>query len=319
LLTAAELLNFASWPTSLVSLADLTAQLLSLPPETFPARFTAAFCIGAAVGLRTGFRAWRDTPLSEPFAQPDDGDPKLYRGEYAESALNKVLARDSDGKNEMGFFLAPFVGLPRSLGTKNLMILAAAGTGKSNLVRAFSEPAIQSGNFVVLHCTKGEVAAAFRREDSVLISPTHRDSWAWDIGADIDGPATAMEFAKDIVPASDQRFWSDTARLVLADIIMRLIADRKSAWGARQLLLRTLEQPQQIRERIAPLDLGASPLISTNDPDGVSKTIESVVFTLQSAALTTLRPMALAWTHVPRERRFSAKKALSVNWKGPRV
>lgn len=282
-------------------------------------RLLLALGIGVLAGGYTGRRAFIETPPTEPFTQPDDADPKIHRFEFAETELTKQFAKEAGPNPRPGLWLAPHVMLPRSLETRNIMILGAQGSGKSNLCRALAQNAIERGDYVILHCNKGDVARAFNMKDVILISPTHESGWVWDIGADIDGPAAAAEFAKDIIAASEPPFWSDTGRLILTDVIMALMAERGTGWTARDLLLTVLGAPDEIRERIEKLDLSAGALLATSDPDGSSKMIESILGTITTGALTTLRPMAFAWEGAPLEKRFSVKQTFSASWKGPKT
>ncbi|WIJ25764.1 type IV secretory system conjugative DNA transfer family protein [Devosia sp. RR2S18] len=287
--------------------------------DAFWFRLHLALLIGGIAGIVVGVQFWRTTPVSEPFRLLNPADPKIHYEEAAEIALKRAFARDAGAKSGRGIFIAPFIALTDRLERKNILIAGATGSGKSNIGFALAEQAIERGDVVVLHCTKGDVTRAFRTEDIVLLSPAHRDGWAWDIGADIDGRAAAAEFAVAVIEEAKESFFSNTARLVLIDMIVALIEQRGKRWGPRQLLEVVLSEHQAIVEMIGKLDLNASPLITTGNPDELSRTMESVLATLISGALTTLRPMAYAWSRLPRSRRFSIKAMLSPGWKGPKV
>jgi NAD(P)-dependent dehydrogenase (short-subunit alcohol dehydrogenase family) len=275
--------------------------------------------IAAIAALVTYISAWRKAPLLEPFIQPDPADPHMYRDEVARIELLKTFRHEAGSKTKRGLWLAPHLALPFGLEPRNIMILGAAGSGKSNLVRALAQQAIERGDRVVLHCHKGDVAGCFDPKDIILINPAHRDGWAVDIGADIDGPAAAFEFACDIIPRSDQPFWSDSARLIVADAINALARQKGANWGARALLLSLLNDPDTLRRQIKAIDLSASPLLGSGDEDGIDKTVRGIISTILSGALTTLRPMAYAWSALPPQKRFSVKRWLADDYNGPRI
>lgn len=282
-------------------------------------RLGCAVAIGLAIGVFAAYRIWTQTAPTEPFTQIDPADPRIHRGDLARTRLQLAFRDEAGRTDEPGLWLAPHLAIPRPLEARNIMILGAPGSGKSNLCRALCRSAIDRGDRLVLHCAKGDVAGAFRPRDVVLISPTHRDGWAWDLAADIDGPAAAAEFARDVIPAATQPFWSDTARLVLTDVIACVQEENGAGWDARTLLEYLLAAPQDIQARIAGQDLSASPLLGPEGVEEVSRTVEGVMATLLSGALTTLRPLALAWSRHPRERRVSLKRFLSPDWTGPGV
>jgi Type IV secretion-system coupling protein DNA-binding domain len=278
-----------------------------------------AIVVSMAAGGFAGYDAWDHAPLVEPFITPNPADPRIY---YDENARLKLRARFRTEAGRMagrGIWLAPYLNLPFRLETRGLMVLGASGHGKSSLVRSYAHQMMRRGDHVLLHCNKGDVTQCFDLADVVLISPAHRDGWAWDIAADIDGPAAAAEFAKDIVPASDQPFWSDSARLVLIDTIIALSQELGAKWGPGELLVTLLGKPQELRDRIAKVDLGASPLLGNGDEDGVDKTVQGIMSTLLSAAVAALRPMAYAWSNLPPEKRFSVKEWLSKTNSKPKV
>ena len=279
----------------------------------------AATVIGAAAALVTSIRCWQMTPRTEPFQLLDQSDPRIFYDEQAEIRLKQSFQEMAGADTAGGMFIAPHIGITRRLELRNIMVLGSQGSGKTNLVRPIAQQAIERGDFVVLHCAKGDVAKSFRPGDIILVSPAHRHGWAWDIGKDIDGPAAAAEFCAAMIPPSDQVFFSDTARIIATDLTVAMINKHRENWGPRELLEATLSDRNAIVEMIGQLDLSASPLITTGGEDEVSRTIESVLATLISGAITTLRPMAYAWSHLPAKRHFSIKEILSPSWRGPKV
>lgn len=285
--------------------------LWELPRAHWPYLVTA-IVISLMAGAYAGYDAWEQAPLVEPFLTPNPTDPRIYYDENARLNLRSRFQIEAGRFASKGIWIAPFLNLPFRLETRNLLVVAASGHGKSNLMRSFAHQMIRRGDKVILHCNKGDVTQCFNLKDVILISPSHRDGWAWHVAADIDGPAAAAEFARDVIPASDQPFWSDSARLVLADTISAMAHELGTEWGPGELLLTLLSKPQDLRNRIASIDLSASPLLGNGDDDnGVDKTVQSIMSTLLSAAVYTLRPMAYAWTHLSPEKRFSVKAWLS--------
>jgi hypothetical protein len=312
-----QTLSISSW---VHSFQDTLGHLqLSKVLRTHWLHLICAILVSMAGGGYAGYDAWDHAPLVEPFITPNPADPRIY---YDENARLKLRARFRTEAGRMagrGIWLAPYVNLPFRLETRNLMIVGASGHGKSNLVRSYAHQMMRRGDHVLLHCNKGDVTQCFDLADVILISPAHRDGWAWDIAADIDGPAAAAEFSKDIIPASDQPFWSDSARLVLTDTIIALSHEQGVEWGPGELLIMLLGKPQELRDRIAKIDLSASPLLGSGDEDAVDKTVQSIMSTLLSAAVTALRPMAYAWSNLPPEKRFSVKEWLSETNTKPKV
>jgi hypothetical protein len=271
-----------------------------------------AIAISMVAGAYAGRDAWDQAPVVEPFLTPNPADPRMYYDENARLNLRARFRMEAGRPATKGIWIAPFLNLPFPLETRNLLIVAAPGHGKSNLMRSYAHQMVRRGDKVILHCNKGDVTQCFDLNDVILISPAHRDGWAWNIAADIDGPAAAAEFAIDVIPASDQPFFSDSARLVFADTVSALALELGTKWGPGELLVTLLGKPHELRDRIAKIDLSASPLLgSGDDQDSADKTVQSIMSTLLSAAVHALRPMAYAWTHLPPEKHFSVKDWLS--------
>lgn len=309
--------------TAPLSITAFINRMSQLALSAFDNRTWHAGQMGAAVGalsaVAMGLSMWRHVPLTEPFTSDDPDDPRIFYDEDAEIHLKARFVTMAGKGGLDGLYIAPYLPLSRKLERRNLLVTGTPGSGKSNILRPVAQQAIARGDIVVLHCTKGDTTAAFRHADIILLSPTNRNGWAWDIGADIDGPAAAQEFAATVIEESKEIFFSNTARLVLADVITALGDEMGAKWGPRALLERVLSRPQELADMIGRLDLSASPLITSSDPDEVSRTVESVLATLISGALTTLRPMALAWSNLPQSRHFSIKAMLKRDWTGPKV
>lgn len=304
-----ELMSTSGWLHHLqVTAAQI--QSLALLHTRWP-ELLCAIGISAFAGWCAGRHAWDNLPLTEPFLTPDPADPRIYYDENARINLRTQFRNEGGRWAKKGIWLAPYLNLPFRLEIRNILVVAAPGHGKSNLIRSYAHQMIRRGDKVVLHCNKGDVTQSFDLNDVILISPAHRDGWAWDIAADIDGPAAAAEFARDVIPASEQPFFSDSARLVFADTVSALTLERGQTWEPADLLVALLGKPHELRDRISKIDLSASPLLGSGDEqEGVDKTVQSIISTLLSAAVNALRPMAYAWDNFPPEKRFSVKEWL---------
>ncbi len=281
-------------------------------------RGLAAFLAALAAGAFAAWQAWRRTPLIERVGVPHHDDPALHYGEYAARKLQTEFDGSYGATSPRGLWLAPGVRLPFDAETQFVLVVGDKGSGKSNILRALATQMVRRGDKVLLHCVKGDVTQAFRRDEAVLIAAHHAHGWAWDAARDVVGLAGFTELAAATVPMSDQPFWALTARIVFVDIGQELAMERGPAWTFDDLTRRIVDDPAVIEARIRRLDLSASPIIHEG-PDGLSNTVLGVMATLWSAALNALRPLAIAWAAVPPMRRFSVRAWLEKDWTGPRV
>lgn len=271
---------------------------------------------GATAGAMAYFHAWRRTSMTEPFRQISKADPQVYYGEYARDDLRRRLFEEAGADAVAGLYLAPHLLMPRSAETKNVLVVGAPNSGKSNIIRALADQSIERGDRVLLLCNKGEVTGSFTTDEAVLIAAHHRDSFALDLAADVDDVAAAQQFAADIVPTSSPVFWSDSARSVLTDIIIKLQQLYPGRWNASTLLQAVMSDGEVITRAIGAIVLNAGPLIAGGDED---KAAQGILTTMRSAALVNLRPLAWAWRDAPPERRFSVKRWLKDGKTGPRT
>jgi hypothetical protein len=312
-----EPFSWLEWYTNLMSLRDSHHWGAFLTIRWPHAAMAFAISVTAAY---LGYLDTRDeAPLTEPFATPDKSQARIYYDHDARRRLGAQFRAEAGRSARKGIWLAPYLNLPFELESRYALIFGASGHGKSNLVRAYATQMAARGDHMIMHCNKGDVTRSFDLNSIILISPAHRDSWAWDIAADIAGPAAAADFAADVVPASDQSFWSDSARLLLADTIRALAQEQGLRWDVRDLLSAMLSDPGDLRRRIEALDLSASPLLRSGEEDGENKTVLSIMATLLSAVMTSLRPMAYAWSATPAEKRFSVTAWLSKDYTGRKI
>ncbi|SDH24490.1 type IV secretory system conjugative DNA transfer family protein [Pelagibacterium luteolum] len=274
---------------------------------------------GLVVGAAVGFAIWRSTPRTKPFQQPNPTDPELFYDRKAEYELSAAFKKGGGKTHGDPIYVAPYVPVSGLADLKNFLVCGIAGSGKTNIIRPIISQLIDRGDLVVLHCTKGDVTKSFRTEDIILVSPTHRDGWAWNMAEDIVGRDDVLEFSAMVIPKSDQPFFSDTARLVFEDIVISVAQDFPRKWDARLLLERVLSDTNAIMDRIGTLDLSASPLIKASAPDAESRTVESIMATMISGAMTTLKPIAFAWSDTPPEKTFSVRRVFSSKWNGPKI
>lgn len=272
--------------------------------------------IGGAAAAR---HAYRNMPLTEPFQNVTGQDPRVYYGEYARNDLQRRLFAEAGRTAPKGLYLAPHLAMPRSCETKNILVVGEPNSGKSNIIRALADQAIDRGDRVLLFCNKGDVTSAFTPQDSILIAAHHKDSHAIDLAADIVGTAAAGQFAADIVPESNPPFWSNAARTVLTDIILKLQATHTNTWNAGMLLNRALEDSDTIRHSIEKIQSNAGSLLEGADPDTEDKTVMGILLTLRTAVYANLRPLAWAWDELPPERRFSVRRWMSGKYAEPRT
>ena len=243
------------------------SSLMSPTSEPMALRFAVSGLIALASAAFTAYDAWKATPPTEPFISLKESDPRVYYGEGARRKLRLKLFSETGFDAKRGLYLAPHLPLPFDKEKANLLFIGAPDSGKSNVLRALVDQAIDRGDRVVLLCNKGDVASAFTTTDSILIAPHHRESHAIDLAADIADVGAAQQFAADVIPDSNPQFWSDCARAVLTDLILGAMAKHGSAWDAGTIVKAALSESHGIRDAIRSIMFSSEQLITSTDPE----------------------------------------------------
>lgn len=291
----------------------------SLITHALHVRASAGLGIAVFCTLWAGHLAWRGMPRVESFRQVNAQDPHVFYDANARKELFQALFRRKRWSAKRGLYIAPHLPMPFESETDNLMVVGAAGSGKSNVLRALTDQAIARGDRILLLCNKGDVTASFTSDDSILIAAPHADSFALDFAADVTDDAACEQLAHDLVPRSNPPFWSDSARVVLGDIVKEVMHARLGAWKPRDIMTLALQDSRLIQRAIGKIDLSASPLLQSADPDAEDRTVSGILLTMRSGLYTNLRPLVWAWDRTPPERRFSIARWLADDYKGKRT
>lgn len=280
-------------------------------------RLAAVLVTGFAAGVVALHHMWRRTSLTEPFLQLDDNGPQLLYSENARDDFQRRLFDEAGWGAPTGLYLAPYLPLPYAAELKNILVMGAPNSGKTNIVRALVDQSIARNDRILLLCNKGDVTQSFSADEAILIAPLHAEGYDLDLAADISDAASAQQFTVDVIPESKPPFWSDSARSVLTDVVLNEIATRGREWNARTLLEAALQDTEVIRRAILKIDLSAARLIEGAEDD--DRTAAGILTTMRSGVFANLRGLAWASSAIAKERRFSVKRWLSPNYKGPRT
>ena len=202
----------------------------------------------------------------------------------------------------------------------NILVMGDQGSGKSAVIRGWTEQILARGERAIIHDAKGDVLATAPTSDILLVAPHDAREWTWNIGCDVTNEQGAREVVEKLVPSASQleSMWSDGAKAILSGAIEALQRERVTAWGWADLFAFVFQSPQQLR---AALDAARSPTahLIELDSDGTPvKTTLSLMLTLWVAALTTIRPLAQSEA-AHADRRFSVRDWLSERSTLPRT
>lgn len=128
---------------------------------------------------------------------------------------------------------------------------------------------------------------------------------AWDVAADVTTPSEAMNFAAGIFPEEKDgtnRFWTDSARLVVAAVIESFLRHTPLDWRFSDLVYGTL-------------DFKRMTTVLSRDQHG-QETLENFffdedvaykIFATIASRMTYYRPVAALWQRLPADRKLSVR------------
>lgn len=130
--------------------------------------------------------------------------------------------------------------------TRHFNIIGAPGGGKTIIMSRMIHTAINRNDKVIIFDQKGDYTKIVPRNvvgamafEPIILCPTDARSAVWDIARDLVVSQEAIELANRLVPQAANRFFSDSARAVLAICIIKLMATKPGKWTWADLLEET--------------------------------------------------------------------------------
>jgi len=111
-------------------------------------------------------------------------------------------------------------------------IVGGTGSGKTTVIEPLIDQVIHRRDKVFLLDVKGDFTARIG-SDPILIAPWDSRSSAWNVGADVTGPAGAAQLAFDLIGEGEgtNAVFRDAARLVLTGILILIMKEKGKKWG----------------------------------------------------------------------------------------
>ncbi|WP_029064089.1 type IV secretion system DNA-binding domain-containing protein [Labrenzia sp. DG1229] len=208
------------------------------------------------------------------------------------SATRAEIKKDAPGLSWFG----PFQ-LSRLREVNHFLIYGAIGGGKTQTILPLLRSVMDRGDKAVIFDFKGDYTrmayskpeGSKIKSEPLILAPHDKRSIIWDIANDLVVEEDAIEVANRIIPESKDRFFSDSARTILALCIITLMKTKPRQWTwwelmeTTQLPLETLQTFAKRYHRDAMIYLNA-------DYRQVAATISTM-----AAGLGAVRMLAYGW------------------------
>lgn len=265
----------------------------------FPAwQITGRFDLAAIAGLGiAGLVTWL-IGRGQPDTQVISGR-KLYEGKKAHRVLLQ-RAKEKCAVSGIGLKLHPSFGWHLSLDqeTRHFLIQGSVGGGKSQILWALLNAAVERGDRLVIYDNKGDFTSQLNT-DFALLAPWDARSFAWNIAKDCTNDQDARELAARLIPEGSDPMWHSSARMILSAVICKLQAEKPGEWTWSDLYRLACGSQDELLEIVTKYQPEAFNLLA-----GESKTTDGILINL-SASLAIVADLAKAWGSAPPEQRFS--------------
>ena len=219
---------------------------------------------------------------------------RLYRGKAALRAFNRALKKEVKRAGSL-VSIIPGVPLPITSETTPTIGIGQSKSGKTVHMMNQLQQYISLGQKVIALDVKGDLISKLSDKNGdipALIRVGDERSAHWVLGWDILDENDAHEIAAFLIKdAEKNKFFSDTARMIVVAIILDLIASKGTAWSWGHLyrsMIKPIEELQNIATKNYP---PASSALANNG----GETANNVVATLLVAA-KIVRTLSIAWS-----------------------
>lgn len=223
-------------------------------------------------------------------------------------AARAEIKKDAPG---LGWF-GPFQ-LSRLREVNHFLIYGAIGGGKTQTIPPLLRSVMERGDKVVIFDFKGDYtrmayskpAGAKENAEPLILAPHDDRSVIWDVANDLVVEEDAIEVANRIIPESKDRFFSDSARTILALCMITLMKTKPRQWTWWELM-ETTQMPLDTLQGFAKKYHRDAAIYLNADYRQVAATISTM-----AAGLGAVRMLAYGWRKEQNERdSFSLRRWL---------
>ncbi len=192
-----------------------------MPPEWLYWPGIGALSLGV-IGTITGLNATRRSGV------------RHIRGPRLVAAQKLPRARGTPGLQ-----LSPRIRLSEQEETWNILAIGSLGSGKTTILRALTEAAIERGDRVLIFDFKRDFTQLLvGKPNTCLLAPWDCRSARWRIGEDVASIPAARQFVAALIPESkDAPIWGRGARTILGTLVQALMEEFPGEWCGGDLIL----------------------------------------------------------------------------------
>ena len=210
-------------------------------------------------------------------------------GREVKKHAKKKLSRERSLGAKNGLFLHPDVQISQQAEIGNIFISGKPGSGKTAIILYWIQQIIHRYARFLIFDAKGEMTEKlYQKENTALIAPWDKRSIIWNISKELTAEGAPENFAKHVIPETNDAIWSQSSRIILTGMIISLQKQNK-LWGWKELYELLIMEDSKLRAVFLKNYPAAIRFVEENN-----KTTQSILMTLQSN-LAWIKWLAIAW------------------------
>lgn len=284
--------------------------------DKFLVRLCAAFAAATWVIIVLAVRRYFYTDRTMGYEHASG--PRLLEGRTAIRAAKAAIAEE-DSPRSNGLYLTRGVKLSSKRELGSFGIFGTQGSGKTTVLKfLFAQLIGRANTKLIILDQKGDFTAQWPSQSVIFFAPHDQRSHAWDIGADVVTDMHAHELAASLIPipaGSSEPLWAEGARQIAEAIIIAQQRRYGKHWGFMELLSAFESSPTELRAMVEPIHRDVLEFLAVDEHGQFTRTAAGFVTNLRAKVMSMLRPLAISWGLVPKEKRVSLKSWL--DGKGP--
>lgn len=203
-----------------------------------------------------------------------------------------------------------FLGWHLDLGreTRHFNLIGGIGSGKTIIMTRMINAAIERRDKVLIFDQKGDYTKEVSptshdgvEREPVLLAPQDTRSSVWNIAADLVVSQDAIELARRLIPMTENPFFAQSARAVLAGCTIKLMAEKGKRWTWSDLINETRQDQETLLRIMLRYHKGADIFLIAD-----YKQVMSTLGQLETN-MAVLNMLATAWPDYRNKKLFSMR------------
>nr|WP_252732142.1 type IV secretion system DNA-binding domain-containing protein [Paraglaciecola arctica] len=210
--------------------------------------------------------------------------PKLLEKSVAIRDVKKKVKKEP---SSLSIKIHPEIRITEQIAAGSIFLQGQSGAGKSTIIKPIVQQIYALPVRSFTYDEKGEYQATFNTSSAVCLKLIHNSEYFWNIGRDITTKNDAALVSQAFIEQENenQRFFTDSARQILKNVIIFLIESRKP-WSWCDLSQKLFSTEQELKSLLATVSKSAATLVEpgTKTTQSIRSVLSTKLFWLDEMA-----------------------------------